>query len=463
MKNFILFLTLISLLLFVYFYEEVHVNKIKAVEDNKHKIFDEKKLGAMKGLKTRNAEIVKGLGKFYTSKNHIQVDEDSLNEVFYVLSRIKIKRFFTEEEIKEKKREDYFPSGEKNKITFFFEAGKLDFVLGKKLDFDQTFYMEITNKEKKMWVVAFDSSANPEVYNLAEAHNHSGKYNRIMAVLNLDESFYYDRHVFVSKLRSKSSDVWNEIKISNTSGISFSVNFNNRTTVPAVFTGLSYFSTYFTEMIGQFLRMKGKKLVLNYRKKDLREEIASLYFTDLQGITQKLKLYRLYKKHPGFFLVSDTNQYLYELDKRTSDLFFLTVQDFWDKRIFSLNPSVNDQDLFFKIKFNNISSSLKIPVDKKFKVNRIAGTDIPKEEEFRKLITFLKASVADRVTLVTDTFREQLQLIPFRLMFEGMEIVITHSNDELIVINDTYGYKLHYAIGDKLPFGLKYNDYFFNN
>ncbi|OFZ73367.1 MAG: hypothetical protein A2451_04495 [Bdellovibrionales bacterium RIFOXYC2_FULL_39_8] len=382
------------------------------------------------------------------------------------MSNIKVKRYFTEREIKDKSRLDYFPE-DNNEILFYFESGEVAFVLGKKLDFDQTFYMEIQSRDRRQWAVAYDSSENSGPYNAEEESNNPGRYNRIKHVLNLDEGFFYDTHIFRSKLGKKIADVWSEVKLSLIDGKSFSINFNNRTTNPPVYAGIGYLGPYFTELSQKFLALKGTSMVLDFQPVELAEELASLQFKDLKGVEEELKLYTRYMKRSGLFVRAMFSNNLYEVDRPVADLFLIKVQDLWDKRLFSLNSDIGKQNIFFEINFeDHAPAQLKIPFSETLTVNRIDPGPPPKVENFKKLFRFLTLSMADSVTFFdktadTTTAEAMLEKTQFKMKFEDFDVALIFDKGEIIIINEKYNIQLHYIVGERDIIKFAYDDYFF--
>ena len=59
------------------------------------------------------------------------------------------------------------------KMTFNFERGDVTFVLGKKLEYDQTFYMQVMSGDKSNIVLVKDDSPDPNIYENDEQYKKS--------------------------------------------------------------------------------------------------------------------------------------------------------------------------------------------------------------------------------------------------------------------------------------------------
>ena len=462
MRNVFLFIILVLLIIFIYFFEEIGGKNRRQVLEQEGLIFDAKDLGELKGFKTQNAELIKGRKKYYTVNKHVLVDDYKVNQVFALLSKIKVKRYLTDEEVKKQNIASYFPEDTVS-VTFIFNDANIKFNLGYKLDFDESFYMEVENANTSQWIIAYDSGPMEGIYSKKNRHNSSNKYDRIKSLLLLDDKFFYDMYIFKAQKKDSTFQIWDNVKINNIKEKkSFDLSFSKLQTSPNIFKGLIYNKKAIKDFGMRLLSLRGIDITTQFSKIGLKNLLLKLEFNIGFDNAQDVFLYSSYKGKNGFFLITDFDDVLYELEESSAKVLFQKYQSFWDKRIFALYSNLGKTDIFFEIKFKDETRyQLKIPASKEFDIVRVIQDDpIPKIKSFKKLFSFFMERGANYSTIYSSNDYNLLKDEIFSLRFEKMHIHVVYNKGELILINKTFQYKLHYEVGDLLPVKSKRSDFF---
>ena len=77
-----------------------------------------------------------------TADTNIELSDQKTGEFFTILAGLKTKRSIPETDVAKVGRNFYIPD-DSMKMSFQFEKGELEVTLGKKLEYDQDFYLEI--------------------------------------------------------------------------------------------------------------------------------------------------------------------------------------------------------------------------------------------------------------------------------------------------------------------------------
>ena len=192
-KNLLFVLAFIGIASFTYYYEEIgHIEFDKKAA----MLFDPAKLGNMIQIKTEKILLYKRDKTFFCGKTGQKADLVILNEFFSFLSKIKVKRYLDKEELEKIDQSILFPKSKKV-IDFKFERGALTFVIGVKLQHDQTFYIQVINKGRSQTIIAEVEGVIPGIYaKKDDAHNSDRKYQYLISLLELSEDYFFDRSVY---------------------------------------------------------------------------------------------------------------------------------------------------------------------------------------------------------------------------------------------------------------------------
>lgn len=454
-KNLILFIALIGSLALTYWFEERGNIQTQKAEDIKYEILNAEKLGELQGVKGIKIDFVKE-GELYFSRNkHIPLSHNRIDEFFKILANVKVKTFLKNEDVQKVGRAFYIPDDALT-LSFQFKKGEMSFTLGKKLSFDQTFYMEITKEGRTQIVIAEDVSADPGVYQNDKDYQRSeAKFKRLQIVFMLTNVYFYDTRVFKDLYLDDKSIHFDEISILTFRNKKYSLSFKETTTNPKVPAGLSYFEENWLSFHQALSKLEGRTVIAPFEESALSEILSRFEINDRKGRHITLSLYKKFGNQNGYFLTSSLEKMLFILKPEDARYFFVNVQDFWHK---TLGPKGKDYQL--GISFYDHKTEQVFVSDKElFKVTSQVKGVTPRPLEFKKLIDFLKME-GDHVSEMTEKPSEILKKNIIRLNFENRSLSVILEENDAILVDADHKIKIHHYVGASLPFSLKRSDYF---
>ena len=428
MRNVILFLILGALLVFTYFFEEKGYIAQNAKQEEMKQLFDKDTLGELLKIKTSNSRLYKKNGVFYTEGDNYPVDAKALEKFFEVLSGIRVQNILEEKELA-KEGKSKFISDQSLKLVFNFTGGELIFVLGDRLEFENSFYMQIASSNKLM--IAYDSSSLEEVYEKGRQTTHN-KYDRLKQLFLLDDGYFKDRRIFKIKDFITKDDV---VSISNIRNKDFKILLKDLSTTPFILDGLKYKQERFQRFLLNLQNLTALEIFSDTKSMHLTEKIAEISINSTTDYT--LELFRKYGSMNGYFIKTNFDTFIYEINTMVNELFFSNVQDFWRKIVFAHCPNID-------------TSKMSISFPKRKKVDfRVPNNGV------KQLLDFFCLKEADYVVE-----REKKEKNGFFLTIDNQEFYIIYKNGEIIINDLKKSYEYHYFVGDIKPFGLVWEDYF---
>lgn len=457
-KNIVLFILLVVMVVITYWFEERgNANALK-LENKRTEVLKTDHLGELLGVTGLKIDFVKKGDNYYSRENNIPLYKARLDEFFKILGGLKVKTFLKEEDVKKVGRAFYIPD-DALKLTFHFEKGEVSFSLGKKLSFDQTFYMEINEGAKNHIVIVSDESPDPGVYKSDEEYQRSeAKYKRLSMVFMLTNNYFYDTRIFKDFYTDEKTIHFDQITISTFRNKKFLINFKETTTTPPAPKGIHYFEENWLSFHNTLSHLQGRTVIAPYEPNALSEILSQFEIKDRAGRNITLTLYKIFGEQNGYFLTSSLDRMLYVLKPEDAQFFFVNVQDFWKKSIF---PDVKEYDLGITF-YNNITDQVKIIDKELFKVETPKAGITPRPLEFKKLVDFLKTE-GDHVTELTEKPSEILKKNIMRLSFLNRSLSVILEENDAILVDLDLGLKIHHYVGATLPFSIKRSDYFEEN
>ena len=454
-KNVFLFLSLVVLLTATYWFEERGKILSDASESERTMILNTADFGKMKGFEGIKLNVEKKGEKYFSRENQLPMSEARLNEFFKILSGLKIKTFLKDEDVARVGRAFYIPD-EALKLNFQFEKGDLSFSLGKKLSYDQTFYMEITEAGKKRIVIVSDESPDPGVYKTDQEYQRSeAKYKRLEIVFMLTNNYFYDARVFKDLYLDDKSIHFNTVSIATFRNKKFSIDFKSTMTTPPAPHGINAFEENWISFHQSLSHLEARNLYAPYEKNALSEILSHFEIDDRDGRHIVLDVYKKFGELNGYFLTSSLDKTLYVLKPEDARLFFINVQDFWKKR---LAPSLKEYKLGLTF-FNSKLDEVNISDGELFKVTSNQSKISVKSLEFKKLIDFIK-SEGDHLSELTEKPSEILKKQVLQLSFENRSLSVILEDNDAVVVDLNLKVKIHHYVGANLPFSIKRADYF---
>lgn len=450
--NLILFVVLMLALGLTYLLIEKRNLDKSLSEDREAKILNFDKLGDIKRFTTQKADIVKEGDLFFMRESRYPVNGKRLDEVFSVLSNIKNKSLVPATEVQRVGKKFYIPD-EQMKLGFYFENETVYFILGKKLDFDQSFYMEVVRESNQgaesALIIAYDSSPDSGVYQSDEEMQKSdAKYRRLQAIFYLGESYYNDLRIFKERY-TEESITFKEVSIATFRNKKFSINFEKTKTNPEAPKGVKYFDDNWIEFYRNFIQLTANGIMLSYKKELLKEPLSQVVITDRDNKTEELTLYRKYGSLNGYFLVSSLERALLELEREKAQYFLLNVQDFWDKKIEI--PGKTFELSLFDQKRVNIAKMMVRDLEL-FRAEKLMGNE-PDNINVKKLVDLLKAN-ANHLSIVEKSDQELVKKARFYFALNKKLYSVIYEDSLLILLDQELNIMYHYYVGSETPIEL---------
>ncbi|RLA63459.1 MAG: hypothetical protein DRQ88_08920 [Epsilonproteobacteria bacterium] len=446
-KNIFLFLLLAGLLTFTYYYEEVGgINRREATRLSKT-LFQDQNLGEIEIISFPFAKIIKRGDGYFTQAKNLPVDPDKLEQVldiFAGIESISILNF----DLAKIKRSHFFPN-ESYKFSFEFKAGKLTYLLGKKLDYSQDFYMEISSGREKRVVVARDTSAAIGIYDPKKIKRDAGKFERLKRVILLSEDAYYN----LKPLRNFKGPAI-KVTVENVRNKKFSLDLRKMNSSPPVLGRLKYDENAINSYLLWLQTFESERIHLNWKQSDLKDQLSSVEITPEKGKPTYLTLYSRWGKKKGYFLTITGEKGLYHLGANKIKQFYSNVQNFWLKQAL---PVKKGEEIVLSFK-NGKKLTFKVTQGKPFKVEvKDIGQELS-QKSFHQLVNFLMGQ-AKRVSTKDDvSYKWDNKLL--RISLDDLALKVYQEKDELLLLSEKDQTVFHYKIGRDLPIGVKTSDYF---
>jgi hypothetical protein len=454
-KNIFLLLILVASIGITYWFEERGNQNALKVEAIRTSILNTEKLGLLKHVKGLKLDFDKKGEFYYSSTNDVLLSQDRINEFFEILSGLKVKTFIQNEDVEKVGRSFYIPD-DQLKLNFQFEKGGIEFTLGKKLDFDQSFYMEITQDGKKQIVIANDVSPDPGAYKTDKEYQVSDlKYKRLQMIFMLTNVYFYDTRVFKDIYKDEKIIHFDLVTITTFRNKKFTLNFKDTATSPAAPKGIQYFEDNWLSFHKSLTTLIGRTVLAPYEQSALSDLLSQFEIKDRTGREIILTIYKKFGDQNGYFLTSSLDKLLYVLKPEDARFFFVNVQDFWKKNIFPTNREYQLGITFF----DNKTEMVKITDKELFKAESMKGKSNVRVLEFKKLIDFLKTD-GDHVSELTEKTSEIVKKSVLKLKFDNRVLSVILEDNDAILVDLDQKIKIHHYVGATIPFSLKRSDYF---
>jgi len=442
----LLSIILVLIGIFTYQFEEKGGLTRLAEEEAKHKVIDEAFLGELKEISASNFSIKKEGEHFKTSKGTL-VDGHRLQQYLEILGKMKVKRYLKPEEINPL----FFPT-DSPVLRFVFSKGYAHFKLGSKLEFDQSFYMEVNENGKVKQMIAFDSSPNEGTYDKATFHKNPEKYLRFKTMILLNEDFFIDTHIFQKEYMAKKVE-WVSIRIENNNSKPFELLIPERKISPSPPYGLSTKRAAYHEFISDLVNFTGIGWMNNGV---LSNSVSKLIIEDKEKRKKTIEIFRKLDGREGYFAHLVEEDRILSFNEKSLKTFLKKEDDFWElkgvkesqpKRIKMAFPSGKTIEVEFK--HGNI-----------FEAQSVKESDgEPVNTAFKYLIDVISKEADDLTKLEGN---ENLDKSLFKVSWgvEGPLFHVMLNGGELVLVNKKQGFMLHYKYLDLQKFGKELKDFF---
>ena len=445
MKGNLLLLIILGLLISIAYFSEERTEQARLEQEKlAAQLYDPSRFGALQGLETPTTKILKGGEYYYTAKDYRISDPKIVEKVFDILSNVKSRRHLTPQEVKALDRKVLFPD-DNALFTFYFEKGNLSYLLGRKLDFDRSFYMEIRNSLTGLShvVIAYDQTADEGAYPEEIFHRSPEKYNRLVSLLRLPDQFFHDLHLLRRTTVQQIYENWKKIEITSERNPAFSIDLEKKTTTPAPYLGLTYIPAHFEQFLTGLVEMRAQKLLLGGKKQHLKDLEVSYSVVKKSGAREFISLYRNYLgeqvavgEFKPYYVHTSLSDDIFVVDEETAKLFRTHHQDFWKKQFFSADQLLVAESEF-QFQVDHLSVSLTLRRQKGFEVRAAKDFNFdPLQSSFKKLFEYFEREADYALQLNVEHDDSNLFVHPIcSIEWLGERFVFVVQGDDLWLIN----------------------------
>lgn len=454
-KNVLLFLLLVLLLVGTYIFEERANITSKFETDRAAQLLDTQKMGDLISIKANTINLVKRGDFFYDPTNNIVVSDFRLDEYFSILSGLRTVKTIPQEEISKAGLNQFIPENAPT-IEFGFEKGMMKFTLGAKVQFDQSFYMQVSKDNREELYLVKDISPDPGAYQSEDEYRTSDvKYKRVLYLFYLTNKYFYDTKIFRGFDYKEDKINFDEVGISTFRNKKFLLDFKKTQTLPHPPKSVGYFEDNWISFHQFLTNLEGKEIIYPFEKNQLDEVVSHFEIKDRTQKSSELFLYKTYKGKAGYYLRTSFSDYLYEIDGENAQHFFINVQDFWNKNFWP-----QDKIYSLKLDFHN-GKSLSVIVEDGalFKISdSLSPTQKYKPLVFKKMIDYLKTG-ADFVEEMSIKQSDMLKNRVMSVVFNKRVFDVILEDTGVVILDQTNQVLYHFYSGMTLPFSIKLEDY----
>lgn len=430
---------LIALLLAIYFIEE-RPSQDKWQRDAKSALnFQE--MGELKAIRLPKAKLRKVKDHFISEDSQIPLSDQRVEELLSIMSQIKALRFIPEDEVI-KSGTAFFFDTDQLKMELEFEKGKVNIFLGKKLEYEKSFYLMIERNQKRHVMVAFDDSIQEGLVEKEDEHRSDLKYRRFLSLFFLTDLYFYKTQIFDTFSCSR-------VKVQTLKNIPFEIDLSQNVTNPVPYKSVSYLLQNFKGYSDFWSNLNAQTIYFPFRVELLKDKIGEMVFSNCGQGDVKLELFREFGSLKGVFIKKNGSQFLYEMKSEDSRYFFINVQDFWNKSLVMTDEIV---DFHFQ---SRPSISVQISNGDFFSATSQANEWEAIHGPFKKLVDQL----SEQAMFITE---EKSSASGDRLEFvrRGQKFQMYYEDNELKVLNLTNNIVYHFYNGKKGQLPFSFESYF---
>lgn len=458
-RNLSLFIILIIALSLTYLFEEKRNKDREELKKRELSILDVDSLGDLDRFTGIKINVLKKETGYFSADNNLLLSNKKIEEFLRILSGLKIQKILRPEEYKDIPIDQFIPNKDLS-LSFYFKAGFLRFTLGKKLDYDQSFYMEVERENERKLMIVRDDSPDPNVYtDNTEYRTSSFKYQRLQMLFYLTNIFFYETRVLKDFEYAETQINFKKIEIATFRNKKFLIDFEKTQTNPPKLNGLEYFEDNWLSFHNALINLEAKTIYFPYDSSKLDEILSVFNVEDRKGRKYTLELYKKYGSLGGYFLKTDFDKNLYELNMELAKYFFVNVQDFWQKKVVNFESNYSLKLIFPREK--NREVELSISDQELFDAKSPSGKSVI-VSNVKMLMDFLKrpADHVDSLEGVKEGADEKKIL--FNLQFKNSKLGVMLLDNEIVFIDLVNKVKFHFYQGGTIPFGTKIGDYIKN-
>lgn len=422
-RNLILFGILVVLLVLTYVFQEKRAQKeyVEAQVKDRLVNFD------ITHLKLPQIEAVKKDGKWWSGDRLLS--HNTFKQIEKKLTEIKRIKSIAGD------WNTFFPH------PFSFEVNHVPWSIGDMSLDKQGFYISI---DKKIFLAVIEGESTHLTHDEHEIE--SIKLNELVTFLSKNQNELFENQFF----RFYSSLPQERAVLSVEGSLPFELDFEKNATVPPPIQGVNVLK----DIRGKFhslLTQVNLKEEIPYSEKLKFKKLGELKFSDKKK-TVTWELWLRSQSSADAIIIDPDQKRAFWMVGGTLKLFFVQIQDYWDKKVI---PSKNFVS-FSKLPATFVQGASKTTVTilnrepLAFETSGYKVDQLKMEQLFQILFNLGPKDQADRVSLLSTSEKKQL-LSGDHLRIEVMdqELILWRKQEEVIVANLTQGFKAHFNLVDE--------------
>lgn len=422
-KNAILFGIFLLLMCATYFFQEKRVTDEYAAKELADRLLKDE----VTHLKLPHAEAEKKEGRWYQGKdllshNAFKIIEKKLTEI---------------KKVRDIKGEwkNYFPH------PFSFEINHEKWTIGDMSLDKQDFYIARGDQIYLAVIEGESTHLTQDEHEIAAM-----KLNELVGTLSKPYSDLKETQLF----RFYTDMTLSRIVLSVDGSLPFELDFEKNETHPAPVAGIKPYS----DLRGKFLSLITQitiKEELPYSEKLKFKKMGSLDFlSEKKNVTWELWLKG--KDSADAVIIDSTNQKAFQVIGGTLRIFFIRVQDYWDKKVIPTTEFKSFNRL--TTTFSQDDKSVQVTVlNREPLVFEARGYKVDTQKMdrlFKYIFNLGEKDQAERVSFLSKSEKKQLlSESHLRVEVMGQELIMWRKLEELIVVNLTQGFKAHFNLVDE--------------
>lgn len=419
-KNIALFAILVLLIVGTYFLQEKRVEN-ERLESQKQGLLIQQEITH---LKLPHIEAKKVNGQWWSGKELLS--HNTFKQIEKKLSQIKQEKEVTAE------WKSYFSK------PFLFQVNGEDWAIGDMTLDKQSFYISRGNK---IYMAYVEGESTQLTRNEAEIEGI--KRDELLALLSKPAKDFFENQLF----RYYPKLPMERVLVTTEGNLPYELDLKNNLTLPPPFKGVNVHE----DLKGKFnslLTQANIKAEVPYSPSLQYKKMGEVVFLDAHHKV-KWELWLISDKKADAVIIDPDLKKAYSVVGGTLKLFFVNVQDFWDKKVIPQK----DFESFDRLKASFVQGdkSAQVTIINKepfdfeapgFKVDKL------KMEELLQYIFNLGPKVqGDRVSNLSSSERKELLSgNHLRVEVMGQELILWRKQEELIVANLTQGFKVHFGL-----------------
>jgi hypothetical protein len=281
--------------------------------------------------------------------------------------------------------------------------------------------------------------------NLELAHDEtelqSIKYNELKGFISKSESELLENQLF----RFYQKIPLERVTIESQGRLSFELNLEKNETLPPPLKGVAVHENLKAKFVSLLTQMNIRS-EKPYPTKPLAQKLGELNFL---GKEKKLKweLWLISTKSADAMILDPEAKKAYEMIGGTLKLFFVNLQDYWDKKIIPGKdfPKFSETTATFS---QGTKSAKVIIKNREPLAFEATGAQVIQDKMEALVMVLFNLGIhdqADRISPLTETDKKHMSLEPLlHVDVMGQELMVWRKAGELIVVNLTQVYKVHF-------------------